>query len=223
MAFGRENFGGAEFTRKNNMAVLINFKICDNSRDCSGIEICPTGAFYWDEEKKTIAVDNKKCISCGSCESACPVGAIRVAGTKEEYKRIKKEIDEDPRKVSDLLVDRYGAEPVDPAFQIPQSKFDIQILESTKLAVTELFSKSSIKCLLHTIPVKGLFKDIDVKYRKIEVKENDSLLKEYRVTKLPALLFFKDGKLIGKIEGHYELREKKNLSGKINEIISKIK
>lgn len=200
------------------MAVLINFKICDNSKDCSGIEVCPTGAFYWDEKKKTIAVDNTKCINCGQCEKACPVGAIRVAKTEEEYKRIKKEIDEDQRKVSDLFIDRYGAEPMLPAFQIPKSKFKIQILESTKLAVVELFSRESIQCLLYSIPIKELFKNFDIKYRKIEVKNNDSLLKKYQVGELPALLFFKNGKLVGKIEGYYDFMRKKEFKEKIDAI-----
>lgn len=205
------------------MPILINFKICDNSKDCSGIEVCPAGAFYWDEKRKTIAVDNQKCISCGKCEEACPVEAIRVARTEKEYKKIKKEIDKDPRKISDLFIDRYGAEPIVAAFQIPYSKFDVQILESTKPAVAELFSKSSIKCLLHSIPVKDLLEDIDIKYRKIEVKENDLLLKKYKTEDLPALLFFKKGKLIGKIEGYFDFRQKKNLLMKIGKIISKIK
>jgi len=205
------------------MAVLINFKICDNSKDCSGIEVCPTGAFYWDAKKKTIAVDNAKCSSCGKCEEVCPVGAIRVARIKEEYQRIRKEIDEDPRKISDLLIDRYGVEPILPAFQIPKNKFKIQILEATQLAVVELFSHDSIRCLLYSIPIKELFEDIDVKYRKIEVGEGDSLLKKYQTGKLPALLFFKNGKLVGKIEGYYDFQRKKDLKKRINGILSEVK
>ncbi len=202
------------------MAVLINFKICDNSKDCSGIEVCPTGAFYWDDKRKTISIDNKKCISCGKCEEACLVGAIRIARTEKEYKKIKKEIKEDPRKVSDLFIDRYGAEPVGYAFQTPLSKFNVQILEATKLAITELFSRNSIKCLLHSIPIKELLKNIDTQYRKIEVKESDSILKKYKVKGLPSLLFFKNGKIIGKTEGYYDFREKKDFLKKINKILA---
>lgn len=101
--------------------------------DCSGIEVCPTGAFYWDEENETIAVDQGECVDCGKCEDSCPVGAIRVARTEEEYQKIKKEIEEDPRKVSDLFVDRYGAEPVHTAFLIPEGRFELELLESHRL------------------------------------------------------------------------------------------
>ncbi len=205
------------------MSVLINFKICDNSKDCSGIEVCPNGSFYWDDKKKTIAVDNKKCISCGKCEEACPVEAIRVAKNEAEYKRIEKEIKNDPRKISDLFMDRYGADSIDPAFLIPLAKFNIQIIESTKLAVVEFFSRGSIKCLLYSIPIRDLFKDINIKYRKIKVKENGSLFKKYNIGKLPTLAFFNKGKLVGKVEGYYDIGQKKKLLEKINKITSRVK
>jgi ferredoxin len=204
------------------MPVLINFKICDNSIDCSGIEACAIKAFYWDEKKKTIAVDNSKCISCGICEKSCPVGAIRVAKNEKEYEKIKKEIAKDRRKISDLFVDRYGAQPIDSAFLIQQEKFEIQIIMSTKLAVVELFNNKSINCLLHSIPVREFFEDVDVKYRKIEAKD-DSLMKKYGVKVLPSLLFFKNGKLIGKIEGYYDFTKEKEIKIRVDKIISKIK
>ena len=204
------------------MSVLINFKICDNSKDCNGIAVCPIKAFYWDEKKKTIAVDETKCISCGKCEESCPVDAIRVARNEKEFKKIKKEIDEDPRKASDLFVDRYGATSVSPAFLISPDKFEIQILESTKPAVVEFFKNSSIKCLLNSIPIKELV-NIDVKYRKIDLSNDDSLLKIYKIKELPSLLFFKNGKLIGKIEGYYKTGSEKELKKRVDEIIKKIK
>jgi len=201
------------------MSVLINFKICDNAKECNGIAACPIKAFYWDEENKTIAVDNSKCTSCGLCEESCPVHAIRVAKNEEEYNKIKKEIDEDSRKISDLFVDRFGATSVDPASLIPVSEFKTQILESTKLAAAELFKNSSIKCLLYSIPIRELFKGVDVKFRKINVGDDESLLKTYEITKLPSLLFFKDGKLIGKIEGYHGNKDEEMIIEKIKEII----
>lgn len=198
------------------MPVLINFKICDNAKECNGIDVCPTGAIYWDEENKTIVVDNSKCTSCGLCEPACMVGAIRVGKTDEEYEKIKKEFKADKRKVSDLFVDRYGAEPVDPAFLIPEGKFDIEVLESTKTTVVELFNDDSIECLLESIPLKDLFSDADIKYRKMGADEE--FCEKYDVKELPALLFFKDGELIGKIEGYFDVKRKNELIEKINEI-----
>ncbi len=204
------------------MAVLINFKICDNSKDCNGIAACPIKVFYWDEKRETIAVDNKKCKSCGLCEKSCPVGAIRVARTAAEYKRIKSEIAKDPRRVSDLFIDRYGSEPKSPAFVIPATKFGVQILESVQPAAVEFFNKDSIQCLLHSIPISELFRTIRIKYSKIEVARKDKLLKQYKIKKLPSLVFFKNGKMTGKIEGYYGIVDRKELVGKVNKIISKI-
>lgn len=201
------------------MSVLINFKICDNSKDCSGIDVCPTDALFWDEENKTIVVNGDDCIVCGACEPACPVGAIRVASDEDEYARIRKEIDEDPRNVSDLFVDRYGAEPIDAAFLIPQSKFDVQILQSSKPAVAELFDGHSLRCLLFSIPIQDLFKNVDIKYRKIWVS-GKNLLDNYGVQKLPALLFFQSGTLVGKIEGYFSIDEKDRMMEKVNDIVS---
>ena len=85
------------------MSVLINFKICDNAKECGGIEVCSTGALSWDDKKETIVIDNTKCISCGLCEKACPIGAITVAKTEEEYEKIKKKIDDDPRTIEESV------------------------------------------------------------------------------------------------------------------------
>lgn len=203
------------------MSVLINFKICDNARECYGIEFCPTKAFYWDKKNKTIAVDNSNCNDCGICEKKCEVGAVRVARTKEEYEKIKKEIDEDPRKASDLFVDRYGAQPIHGAFIVPEKDFNLHVVESSKLTVVEMFSQESIKCLLRSIPVKQLFKGIDIKYRKMEAA--DSLLRKYGVKKLPALLFFRDGKMLGKVEGYFESKEIAELKERISKILGRAK
>ncbi len=200
------------------MSVLINFKICDNSKDCGGIEICPTHAFYWDDEMSSIAIDNEKCTNCELCVKECPVDAIKVAKTDEEFLKFKKEIEEDSRIISDLFIDRYGAQPVHPGFLISQDKFNIQILECSKLAAVEFFNDDSIMCLLYSIPIKELFEGMDIKYRKILLTD-DSIAVKYNLDELPALLFFKDGNYIGKICGYFEDSQKNELISQINIIL----
>jgi len=93
------------------MPIAINFKICDNSPACLGLDACPTKALYFDKEKKSLIIDNSKCINCKKCVLGCDVGAIKFANNGEELVKVQKEIDADPRKQFDLFVDRYGAEP----------------------------------------------------------------------------------------------------------------
>jgi ferredoxin len=185
------------------MSVLINFKMCDNASECSGIAECPTGAFKWDEDRKTIYVDENECINCGKCENACPVGAIRVAKTKEEEEKIKKEIEEDPRHINDLFVDRYGAQPINTDWLCAEKDFEKSYNNTARPVVIELFEEKNAMCLLKSIPIKGILEayDIESLYRKINI-ETEELLHKFEIKELPALLFFRDGKLIGKFEGY---------------------
>jgi len=136
-------------------------------------------------------------------------------------KQIEKDIENDPRKVSDLFVDKYGAMPMkNSPFDIVHG-FEQEILGDDKLAVVELFEDDSIECLLKSIPIKELFADYDLKFRKMEIIAE--LKKEYQVQKLPCLLFFKQGELVGKIEGFYSTDKKEELKSEINRIMDNSK
>lgn len=200
------------------MAVLINFKICDNAKECGGVAVCPTGALSYDDEKETIVIDNDKCISCGLCEKECPIGAIMVAKSNDEYQKIKKEIDEDPRTTKDLFVDRYGAVAISDFFKIEVSDIKEKSMKNC-LTLIEVYNPDTAECLLKSIPIKELTKDMPKDTLFYKVDTNDDLLKIYNVKELPALLLFKDGKQLGKIEGYYSEDEKDKLIDKINSLI----
>ncbi|MBU0635933.1 4Fe-4S binding protein [Candidatus Micrarchaeota archaeon] len=202
------------------MPVIINFKICDNSKECLGIQACSKGALYWDAQKKSLVVNESDCTLCGRCEDACEVHAISVAKDKEEAKKIRAEIEADPRTVSDLFVDRYGAESISPPFLISPKDFNVHVLKSAKPTVVELFNCQSIQCLITSIPIKELFDKIDIKFRKMSVA-NSSLQEKYDVKELPALLFFNNGTLVGKIEGYFNETKKEELKTKISKILQK--
>jgi len=200
------------------MPVLINFKICDNAPECGGIEACKTGALSWDNNTKTIKIDNDKCINCGLCEKSCPVSAIQVARNENEYRKKEKEIEDDPREIADLYLDRYGAQPILPVFLAEKEDFVIE-KKSNMLTAIELFSSDSIMCMLRSIPIKELFRGIEIKYRKIEA--DTELTKQLKISELPALIFFKDGQELGRVEGYFENNQLKTIKDKIDKILEK--
>lgn len=201
------------------MPALINFKICDNAKECGGVAVCPTGAMTFDEEKETIVIDNDKCITCGACEPECPVGAIMVANDDEEYQKYQKQIDDDQRKIKDLFVDRYGSASLSEFFLIMNEDLEGKI-KNGNITLIEVFSNDEANCLLKSIPIKDITDGIDrdVFYYKLE--PNNDIKKEYNISELPSLLIFKSGKLLGKVDGYYESDQKEELESKIRKIIN---
>lgn len=202
------------------MAVLVNFRICDNAKECGGIAVCPTGALSWDEEKETIKIDNDKCISCGLCEKECPIGAIMVAKNEEEYSKLKKEIDNDPRTTKDLFVDRYGAVAISDFFKIELDDIK-EKSEKDVLTLIEIYNPDVAECLLKSIPIKELTKNLpkDTLFYKTE---SEKPIDEYKITELPSLLVFKKGKLLGHIDGYYTTDAKEKVISKLNAIVKNI-
>lgn len=200
------------------MAVLVNFKICDNAKECGGIAVCPTGALSYDDEKNTIVINNEKCISCGRCENECTIGAIMIAKNDEEYEKIKKEIDDDKRTTKDLFVDRYGATPLSEFFMIEANEIGDKI-NNASVTLIELYNDDSIQCLLKSIAIKDLTKDLakDTLFYKADV--DDETLEKFEVKELPALLVFEKGKLKGHIDGYFTNDEKEDLLEKLNSIL----
>jgi ferredoxin len=198
------------------MPSIINFKICDNAPECGGLEVCPTKAITWNESKKTLEINESKCTSCGLCVKACPAGAISVA-TGAEFDQIKKEIDQDSRRTSDLFIERYGASSMDPTALVSPAFLQSQIDKKLTL-VAEIFDNDLAMCLVKSIPIKDLFKN-KILYYKINISFGPDLIDNYNIKNLPCLLFFKNGQLTGKIEGYYGLDKKKELISLVSSLI----
>lgn len=199
------------------MAVLVNFKICDNAKECGGISVCRTGALSWNEDTKSIEIDNSKCISCGLCEQECPIGAIMVAKNEKEYDKLKKEIDEDPRTTKDLFVDRYGSVAISDFFKIELNEIAEKIKKNC-LTIIEIYNPNEAECLLKSIPIKELTKELpnDTMFYKVE---SDKIIDKYEMIELPTLLIFRSGKLLGHIDGYYTIDNKEMVILEINKII----
>ena len=199
------------------MSVLINFKMCDNAKECNGIDVCPTGALSWDEQNETIVIDNDKCISCGSCEKSCPMGAIYVAHSEEEHKKIQEKIDNDPRTVKDLFVDRYGAAPLSEFFMIESDELDKKIGEG--ITLIECYKEETIECLLKSIPIKDITSNMPKDTLFYKVESTDEINQKYDLKEFPSLLLFKNKEYLGKVDGYYSTDKKEEFMNSINEIL----
>lgn len=195
------------------MSVLINKKVCDNAKECSCIEECPSKAFYFDQEKNTIAVINNLCTKCRICMIACPAGAVKVARNEEEYQRIKKEYHEDIRTEEELFVDRYGAAPINEDYLFDIELLEELILDSNRPLLVELFKDDeTIHCLIQSIPISEIINELNnnATYRKVEVIDNGQLGK-YNIKTCPSLLLVENGKVIKTFEGFCHIKEKEKL------------
>lgn len=202
------------------MSILINFKICDNVKECGGIAECPTGSIFWDEDAGKIGVDSSKCNCCKVCETACGVGAIHVAKNQDEYQKIKFGIDSDTRRKEDLFVDRYGATPIDDSFLINSNQLESEILSHKNLFLAECFNEDSIQCLLKSIPISEIVSRVGgcAAYRKIEA--DDSICSKFGIKELPALLVFSEGMLIGMVNGFYETSQQDYMTSELLKVIN---
>ena len=183
------------------MKILINNKICDNSPACGGVDVCPTGALFWDDAASQIVFEESKCIGCGACVNACPVRAIMLARDAAAAAKIQADIDADPREAADLFVDRYGADIADTQ-PTPADEAVAVARDAPGLAVIELYEEANLRCLVTSIPMSEIFAGYE--YKHIKTEADEEIMSALGVGELPAMVIFRDGKQIGKVEGYFE-------------------
>lgn len=85
------------------------------------------------------------------------------------------------------------------------------------LTLIEVYNPDMAECLLKSIPIKELTKNLpsDTLFYKAESDKN---IEEYKITELPSLLVFKEGILLGHIDGYYTIDEKEKIISKLNNI-----
>lgn len=97
-----------------------------------------------------------------------------------------------------------------------------ELEEKTKtqnIVLVECYNDDSIECLLKSIPIKELTKNLPDSTLFYKIESDDTLIKKYHIDELPTLLFFRNGKLLNKISGYYTIDEKDKLIQQIENIL----
>jgi len=208
-----------------NMPILINHNICDEVPECGGIEVCPTKAIYYDYKKRTIVLDQLKCIDCLKCTlpDVCPVGCFLYARNKKEETRLQKIIKPDAKKMTWLWQERYGCQPgrVKPkAIILTDNNFKTMFSKKGIKAI-DVWHNDYLDCRLHSPLFKELFQRASeniTKY-KLDAQKYTKLANKLKAKTFPSLLILRDKVEIFRYEGYINKKSISGLSKKLKTIL----
>ncbi|MBI5884816.1 4Fe-4S dicluster domain-containing protein [archaeon] len=199
------------------MPVIINFKRCDLSPECSCMPACPTHAFYWHRGKPSI--DLSKCVSCNKCVEACPAEAVLSFKTEKQLEKVKKKIAKDRMTHAELFKERYGAESTVKAIEVSSTDFDSEVLGFNGVCLVEFYSPETIRCRIKSIKFDSIKPGRKARIRKINAVKNKELAEKFGVRTTPSLGIFRKGKFIKLIEGSVDLPQAKELKREIRAVL----
>jgi len=205
------------------MPGVINYKICDLANACGGLAVCPTKAFSWNKKLKKPEIDNKKCTSCGICVAECPVEAIVVTRTEEEFEEVLEKIRNDPRSEKELWRERLGCQPgrTPPlAVVVTPNNFEKEVLKAEGLIALDVWSEETLDCRYHSVLWDDLGFAKKIAFKKLDAGKNKELAQKLKAKKLPSLLFFKNSEEVGRREGylyHNDMCELREMMGELQD------
>ena len=179
--------------------IIINQKTCDKSSDCSGIDVCPTNALFFDSEQNLVKWDEHKCVFCLRCTlpDGCPIGAIMYARDEVSEKAIIETINSDPRSEDWLWQERLGVQPGKPSIakELNETNFE-EVLFSSGNNFIDIWHEDYLNCRLHSILYEDISKDVtNITFYKLDAKKYPKLIEKLGVKIFPTLQLIKNGKI----------------------------
>ena len=87
--------------------------------------------------------------------------------------------------------------------EITEEEFNHVIQKSSRLVIADFFAEWCMPCLMLSPVLDELAEKFDrVKFVRINVDDNEELSTRFRITNIPCLVFFKNGKEIDRLIGN---------------------
>jgi thioredoxin-like negative regulator of GroEL len=149
------------------------------------------------------------------------VNAIIVTKTEEEFREVLEKIKNDPRSERDLWRERLGCQPgrTRPlAIVVTPKNFAQEVSRSKGWVALDVWSERTLDCRYHSVLWEDLGLGEKVGFKKLDGGKRPELATKLKVTKLPTLLFLKNGQELIRKEGYVHPEDKSALIKQIREI-----
>lgn len=105
---------------------------------------------------------------------------------------------------------------------LTQTNFEQEVLQSEQLVMVDFWAPWCGPCRQLTPTVNELAKDYAgrAKIANLNIDDHPDIPQRYEIEAIPALLFFRDGKLLGRMSGAHS---KSDLAAKLDELLGKKK
>lgn len=77
---------------------------------------------------------------------------------------------------------------------INKDNFETEVIKSTGTVIVDFYGTWCMPCKILAPIVEKVAKEHNIKLAKVDVDENEALVREYKIMSVPTLLIFKDGK-----------------------------
>ena len=75
-----------------------------------------------------------------------------------------------------------------------KNNFEEEVLNSKEIVIVDFYATWCMPCKILAPIVEKVAEEKNIKLAKVDVDENEGLVREYKIMSVPTLLIFKDGK-----------------------------
>ena len=84
---------------------------------------------------------------------------------------------------------------------INNSNFESEVLKSAGYVIVDFYGTWCMPCKMLAPIVEKVVEDNNFKLAKVDVDENEELIRKFGIMSVPTLLIFKDGKQVNSVSG----------------------
>lgn len=95
-----------------------------------------------------------------------------------------------------------------------KNNFEEEVLNSKEIVIVDFYATWCMPCKILAPIVEKVAEEDEIKLAKVDVDENEALVRKYGIMSVPTLKFFKDGKEVDSAVGVLNEKQIRNILNK---------